>query len=492
MAAEAWEKFKTFSDQYKGKDGRILGEMMRASGWDRLFSTQDALAAQRFDKGEFAAAREQFGKDRGRLDLSSEDQKKWANLRSTLDKAEAGIQRTFVVGTANLAEPIGKLGLSFEHIVSVIMEKGGPLEHWIDDLAHGVDLLAKQVDSPDFQHKVDGFLQDVGRFAVAIAGAAKSLVKWAEEMGLVSAPSPYGELGNGAQGTVGGMMGLRSRAGLAQHGGGGSGGESLHNVQGAAAGGGGVSPSDAAKPGSPKGFAGVRGLPGSPSGPAATHAAGGGDSSGQGAGLDLGQGGGGGFNVRGVKNMNPGNIAWGKFAQEHGATGAAGRDQDHGVAVFPSYDAGVKAMATLARHKYDGGKTSIDHLIADSNGWTPGNHQAAANIARSMGISPHEDAHLDDPAKMARFRDALMIQELGPAGARYVKERLGGKGGGGNPATPAGAANGVQGLPGSPSGPPAVRRHANDQSDGRQTKITVTKTPGNDPAMQGLGAANTF
>ncbi|MFZ3181359.1 MAG: hypothetical protein WA156_14385, partial [Methylocystis silviterrae] len=142
-------------------------------------------------------------------------------------------------------------------------------------------------------------------------------------------------------------------------------------------------------------------------------------------------GGGGGFNVRGVKNMNPGNIAYGPWARAHGATGAAGRDTGHGVAVFPSHAAGAAALETLALSKYNGGKRSIDALIAGKGGWTPGNHAAAANVARMMGISPHADANLSNPGMMRRFRNGLMVQELGPGGARHVLGKLEKRAGGG-------------------------------------------------------------
>jgi TP901 family phage tail tape measure protein len=142
-------------------------------------------------------------------------------------------------------------------------------------------------------------------------------------------------------------------------------------------------------------------------------------------------GSGGGFNVRGVKNMNPGNIAYGPWARAHGAIGSAGRDTGHGVAVFPSHAAGAAALETLALGKYNGGKRSIDALIAGKGGWTPGNHAAAANVARMMGISPHADARLSDKAMMRKFRNALMVQELGPGGARHVIGKLAGRARGG-------------------------------------------------------------
>ena len=148
--------------------------------------------------------------------------------------------------------------------------------------------------------------------------------------------------------------------------------------------------------------------------------------------------GGPGFNTRGVRNKNIGNIGYGAWAKAHGAIGAAGTDTGHGVAVFPSFAAGAAAAGALALEKYNGGKRTIDALIAGQHGWTPGNHAAAANIARSMGLSAFADAHLDSSEMMEKFKHGLAAQELGPNGAKYAFQRMGagvgaGLGSGGKP-----------------------------------------------------------
>jgi len=111
------------------------------------------------------------------------------------------------------------------------------------------------------------------------------------------------------------------------------------------------------------------------------------------------------------RNFNPGNIAFGDWARAHGATGSAGRDTGHGVAVFPTPQARFQAMSDLALQKYHGGRTTADSLIAGPGGRTPGNHQAAANIARGMGIGPHDDLRLTDSGRMFSFQRSLAKQE---------------------------------------------------------------------------------
>ena len=126
---------------------------------------------------------------------------------------------------------------------------------------------------------------------------------------------------------------------------------------------------------------------------------------------------------RGVQNFNPTNIGYGNWAASHGATGGMGEDTGHQVAVFPDYQTGLNAAQSLALDKYNGGKKSADELIAGANGWTPNNHEAAANVARTMGLAPDDDLNLGDPARMNSFLRALTMQEVGPEGARYIFNR---------------------------------------------------------------------
>ena len=72
--------------------------------------------------------------------------------------------------------------------------------------------------------------------------------------------------------------------------------------------------------------------------------------------------------TRADRNFNPGNIAFGPWAKSHGATGSAGEDTGHGVAVFPSPEAGFTAMKELAQEKYNSGRKTANQLIAAPGG----------------------------------------------------------------------------------------------------------------------------
>lgn len=121
----------------------------------------------------------------------------------------------------------------------------------------------------------------------------------------------------------------------------------------------------------------------------------------------------------GMRNNNPGNI---KFVGQkvHGIVGpSVNTDQGDPQAVFDSPESGMRAMHALLNRKYTGGKLTPNQMIAGNMGWTPGNYGAAANVAKTMGISPDEDIGFNNPERAAKFMQALILQEHGQKGRLY-------------------------------------------------------------------------
>jgi len=124
----------------------------------------------------------------------------------------------------------------------------------------------------------------------------------------------------------------------------------------------------------------------------------------------------------GMRNNNPGNI---KFVGQKDALGpSSNKDQGDPQAVYATPEDGMAAMFRLALKKYDGGKTTAESLIAGEGGWTPGNTAAAANVAKTMGLSPTDNLNLRDPAMLQKFARALMLQEHGNASKKYTDEMV--------------------------------------------------------------------
>lgn len=124
----------------------------------------------------------------------------------------------------------------------------------------------------------------------------------------------------------------------------------------------------------------------------------------------------------GMRNNNPGNI---KFVGQRDAVGPSkNTDQGDPQAVYATPEQGMKAMYNLLRRKYAGGKTTPREMIAGDRGWTPGNLQAAKNVAKSAGIGLDDDINFGDPASAAKFMRGLVRQEHGPASDAYSDDLI--------------------------------------------------------------------
>lgn len=126
----------------------------------------------------------------------------------------------------------------------------------------------------------------------------------------------------------------------------------------------------------------------------------------------------------GMRNNNPGNILF--VGQKNALGPSVNKDNNNQdpQAVYATPEIGMKAMYDLALRKYDSGKVSLNQLIAGQGGWTPGNMQAAANIARNMGIKPTDNLELKDPNRLAKFGRALILQEHGPQSRLYSDDMV--------------------------------------------------------------------
>jgi hypothetical protein len=124
----------------------------------------------------------------------------------------------------------------------------------------------------------------------------------------------------------------------------------------------------------------------------------------------------------GMRNNNPGNI---KFVGQGDAVGPSkNTDQGDPQAVYATPQAGMRAMYNLLARKYAGGKVTPMMMIAGQGGWTPGNSQAAMNVAKNMGIGPNDDIQLNNPAMATKFMRSLMLQEHGQASMQYPDEMI--------------------------------------------------------------------
>ncbi|MBY5358618.1 hypothetical protein HFO97_01120 [Rhizobium leguminosarum] len=121
----------------------------------------------------------------------------------------------------------------------------------------------------------------------------------------------------------------------------------------------------------------------------------------------------------GMRNNNPTNL---KYAGQHrpGIIGPSeNTDQGDPQVVYATPEAGMEHNFWQVMRKYRKGMLTPNQIIAGDGGWTPGAFEAAANIARSMGIDPDDDLRLTDPVMAKKFLRALITQEQGTSGDLY-------------------------------------------------------------------------
>lgn len=369
--------YKLLGEKAQNVNPSMLKDWLGQYRFSDAFSLeQTRLAKNGVKTGEMGELQGIFSTGKGRFNISDESQVAWVSFVLEMEIAKGRLNKTFAGALAPLTPSLIKISDSFTHLAEKLGRENGPLAHTLERFNAWLLEVTKDVTEKRMRESIDNFISKIKDFVSLTAEFVKKLAKMLQWFGLDVPTSLIGNGGSTGRGRAPGFRGGASGMGGESGGGGGGTGRS---------------------------------------------ASGGGTGAGVST-VDLS--GGGDFNTRGVKNKNPGNIAYGAWAAEHGAIGAAGTDTGHGVAVFPSFEAGSQALEDLALAKYNKGKLSADALIAGQGGWTPGNHEAAANVARSMGIRPGDDLHLTDARMRARFRDALMKQELGPAGARYVRESM--------------------------------------------------------------------
>lgn len=353
--------------------------------------------------GEFSELKKGFPGLRKELDLTPEQQLRYQNFSTSLERSARIIGNTFVERMSALLPGLERLAKSFGDLVAVLLKDGGPVSVFMEHLGQGLKNLAERfgvgASKADIEQEVRKFETDLKSVGQALLTLGKFVVKlgniFGELFGITPAEAstgPYGE-GNLPAGGAGGAGGAEDSGRGAEERGGAS--KMIRDR---------TSRFDANK----------QGLGQDNTAKDASKAE---EYTGPISNADL---------TRGALNRNPGNIMFGPWAMAHGATGAAGTDTGHGVAVFPTFEAGYKALEDLALSKYKKGRTTAWQMIAAPGGWTPGSlgPSAAAQVAAGMGIGVNEDLRLTDPERLKRFRRELTLRELGPKSAAYAEQQL--------------------------------------------------------------------
>jgi hypothetical protein len=102
---------------------------------------------------------------------------------------------------------------------------------------------------------------------------------------------------------------------------------------------------------------------------------------------------------RNERNNNPGNIEYGKWAKDHGATGSDGR-----FAIFPDLATGYGAAQALLGDYGKSGKNTIGSIIGS---WAPSHENDTATyagtVAKNMGVGVNDKLDMTNPAVISQL-----------------------------------------------------------------------------------------
>lgn len=168
LAAEYLDKLKTLVDK---TPFALLRNVLDANQQQNV-PTQEAERLRNIPRGEFNLTQQQNRTDAAALALSSGTQKAWSDLQQQLERAGATIEKTLIVGLVGLAGPIGHLSASVTDLIATL-SNSPEIKKWLDSIAGGIEIFAKEVGTPEFQRGVESFVSGIDRLGKAIYGFFK-------------------------------------------------------------------------------------------------------------------------------------------------------------------------------------------------------------------------------------------------------------------------------------------------------------------------------
>jgi hypothetical protein len=166
------------------KDPRFLADTLRARRADELISLNQAQILRGMSPKEVQELVAAYRRDKGRMALGAGTQKAYQDFTTRMSAATKKIENTFVKNLGQLTPGMTKLAGATERVIDVLMQDKGPLSQWLGKLNEGVEWLARNIDTPEFQGEVESFVKWIGSLASATVGLLASVVSFAKWIGV--------------------------------------------------------------------------------------------------------------------------------------------------------------------------------------------------------------------------------------------------------------------------------------------------------------------
>lgn len=148
----------------------LIGPRARALGLDQFLSLDNIVNYLGANPQERRQQLDRYREDARNLDLQKQVTRGWQDFYTSLQRAETGIENTFVKGLGPLTGPLEHLTGSVEKATEIFLSGASK---WIGPLGDGIEKFARYLVSPDFVSDLESFKSNVGDIASAIADAAK-------------------------------------------------------------------------------------------------------------------------------------------------------------------------------------------------------------------------------------------------------------------------------------------------------------------------------
>lgn len=155
----------------KGTPQNLIGARLEQMGLTNVISSEDAVRYLSASPEERAQQQGRYQTDAGALGLTKEQQRAWQDFQTSMERAGAKIENTFVNGLSPLAPVMGKLSEAFEKTVSSFLR--------LPEVDKAISTLADYLGSPQ------QILADIKAFGDGIAYAAHQLAAAAQWLGLL-------------------------------------------------------------------------------------------------------------------------------------------------------------------------------------------------------------------------------------------------------------------------------------------------------------------
>ena len=162
VAARTLDRFKSWVQNVPDD---VLGSRLQISHLDELYPLEAARRIKKDDRaGEFGT---NMQRDRSAMEVGPDAQRKWQDFSTQLTRAGLQIEKVFATGLVNLEPGLAGLSRAAADIAAKLLEKNGPVAHWLEDLNSALVWLAGKMDTPEFRQSADDWVKYVGQLAAA-------------------------------------------------------------------------------------------------------------------------------------------------------------------------------------------------------------------------------------------------------------------------------------------------------------------------------------